>query len=157
MKSKVKLSRFSSILTLIITGVLMIACIASFNEKPAFYCILFILIILLLFGFLYGPTSVEADNHNVIVYSMLKKFHIPIENIGSVELYQPTMGAIRLCASGGYMGYWGIFREGDIGKYTAYYGNASDCFLIRMKNGDKYVLGCENPAAMVDYINSQYK
>lgn len=157
MKSKVKLSRFSSILTLIITGVLMIACIASFNEKPAFYCILFILIILLLFGFLYGPTSVEADNHNVIVYSMLKKFHIPIENIGSVELYQPTMGAIRLCASGGYMGYWGIFREGDIGKYTAYYGKASDCFLIRMKNGDKYVLGCENPAAMVDYINSRYK
>lgn len=157
MKSKVKLSQFSSLLTLIITGAVIIGCIATFNEKPVFYCILFILIILMIFGFLYGPTSIEADNHNVTVHNMLKKFHIPIENIGSVELYQPTMGAIRLCASGGYMGYWGIFREGDIGKYTAYYGKASDCFLIRMKNGDKYVLGCENPAAMVDYINSQYK
>lgn len=157
MKSKVNLSRYSTLLTLIITGALMIGCVVTFNEKPAFYCLLFLLILLLIFGFLYGPTSVEADNKNITVRSMLKKFHIPMENIDSVELHQPTMGAIRLCASGGYMGYWGIFREGYIGKYTAYYGKASDCFLIRMKNGDKYVIGCENPSAMVEYIISQRK
>lgn len=80
-----------------------------------------------------------------------------MRNVKSAELFQPTMGSIRICASGGYMGYWGIFREGDIGQYTAFYGKASDCFLIRLKNGDKYVLGCEAPASMVDYIKSQIK
>ena len=52
------------------------------------------------------------------------------------------------------MGYWGLFREGDVGRYMAYYGKASDCFMIRMKNGDKYVLGCKNPGEMVEYIKS---
>ena len=33
-----------------------------------------------------------------------------------------------------YMGYWGVYR-GYIGRYIAYYGKASDCFLINMKNG----------------------
>ena len=77
-----------------------------------------------------------------------------MRNVESVELFMPTMGAIRIFASGGFMGYWGIFREGDIGRYYGFYGKASDCFLVRMKNGDKYVLGCENPKIMVDYINA---
>lgn len=76
-------------------------------------------------------------------------------DIDNVELFQPTMGAIRIFASGGFMGYWGMFREGDIGRYYAFYGKASDCFLIRMKNGDKYVLGCDNPSHMVAFIRSQ--
>lgn len=78
-----------------------------------------------------------------------------MSEVESVELFQPTMGAIRICGSGGFMGYWGIFREGDIGNYIAFYGKASDCFLVRLKNGSKYVLGCNQPDKMVDYINSQ--
>ena len=87
--------------------------------------------------------------------SVFKRKRIPMCEVVSVELFQPTMGAIRIFGSGGYMGYWGIFREGDIGRYYAFYGKASDCFLVRTKNGDKYVLGCSNPEKMVDYINSQ--
>ena len=29
----------------------------------------------------------------------------------------------RICAAGGLMGFWGIFRGMDIGTYMAYYGN----------------------------------
>jgi hypothetical protein len=39
----------------------------------------------------------------------------------------------------------------------AYYGKASDCFLIRLDNGKKYVLGCKDADAMVDYIQKQIK
>ena len=53
------------------------------------------------------------------------------------------MGARRLFGSGGFFGYWGIFKEGDVGRYAAYFGKASDCFLVRMKNGDKYVVPAE--------------
>lgn len=87
----------------------------------------------------------------------MRKQRLMMHNVESVELFQPTMGAIRIFGSGGYMGYWGIFRESDIGRYVAYYGKASDCFLVRMKNGDKYVLGCEHPRLMVNYISSQIK
>ncbi len=53
------------------------------------------------------------------------------------------------------MGYWGWFSERDLGKYFAYYGKASDCFLVTMKDGRKYMLGCQNPAEMVDAINAR--
>lgn len=55
------------------------------------------------------------------------------------------------------MGYWGIFREGDIGRYMACYGKGSDCFIIHLDNGDKYLLGCRNPEEMAAYIRSLIK
>jgi hypothetical protein len=39
----------------------------------------------------------------------------------------------------------------------AYYGKASDCFLLRLDNGKQYVLGCKDADAMVDYIQKQIK
>ena len=155
MKSKIRLSKYALLLTIIVTIVLIVCCILTYKEEPIFWVILSILIVLLLFGLLYGPTQIIVNGEYLIIKSCLLKRHIRIRNIDSVELFQPTMGAIRICASGGYFGYWGMFREGDIGRYAGYYGRASDCFLIRMKNGDKYVLGCENPEEMVEYIKSQ--
>ena len=119
------------------------------------YFLLGALVIVLVPALFYGPKSISVDSQMVTVNTWLRKHRIPLAEIESVELFQPTMGSIRICGSGGYMGYWGIFREGDIGRYVAYYGKSSNCFLIRMRNGDKYVLGCENPAEMVEYINSR--
>ena len=157
MESKVQLSKYAFNLTLIINVVLIGCCVAMFNETPGFWIVLGILILLLFFGFLYGPRQIIASPEYVIVKTYLRKRKILVRNIKSVELFQPTMGSIRLLGSGGYCGYWGIFREGDVGRYAGYYGKSSDCFLIRMKNGDKYVLGCQNPAEMVEYIQSQIK
>ena len=158
MESKVKLSTYSLILTLLVTAVLIgaVALLLWNGENKGFIAAI-LLFFALLSGWLYGPVSIAANDKNVIIKSLMRRQRLQISKIQSVELFQPTMGSIRIFASGGYMGYWGIFREGDIGRYVGYYGKASDCFLIRMKNGDKYVLGCENPADMVDYINSRIK
>ena len=75
-------------------------------------------------------------------------------DVKSVRLCPPTMGAIRIFGSGGFLGYWGWFKERDLGKYFAYYGRSSDCFLVELKDGRKYMLGCKNPQKMVEYINS---
>lgn len=112
---------------------------------------------LLLFGFLYTPLSVSVDSNYVKVSSLLKVRKIKLENIKSVELFQPTMGAIRIFASGGFMGYWGLFREGDVGNYMAFFGKSSDCFMIKTNNGDKYVFGCKDPKIMVEEIKRRLK
>lgn len=114
-----------------------------------------IFLILFITSLFFGAAYIKADSHYIIMGSLLRGKKIPMADVESVELFQPTMGALRIVASGGYMGYWGLFREGDIGKYYGFYGKASDCFLVRMKDGRKYVLGCNNPAKMVDYIQSQ--
>lgn len=156
-KSKVRLSRFSIIVTTFLNCALYISCFFTLREKPIFFILLSIALLLLISGLLYGPISIKADSECITIGSIMRKQRLMIRNVESVELFQPTMGAIRIFGSGGYMGYWGIFRESDIGRYVAYYGKASDCFLVRMKNGDKYVLGCENPRPMVNYISSQIK
>ena len=153
MKSRIQLSSFSLCLTIIMLGVMVAVCVATFDEPVAFYCMLPILVSLLV-CVAYAPLSIKADDSCITIVRMLKNRKILMRDVESVQLFQPTLGAIRIWASGGFMGYWGIFREGDIVRYEAFYGKSSDCFLVRMKNGDKYVLGCENPAAMVDYIKS---
>ena len=112
---------------------------------------------MLISGWLYGPVTISADETSVTIKSVLRRQRLDISHITSVELFRPTMWSIRIFGSGGYMGYWGIFREAVIGRYMGYYGKASDCFLIRMKNGDKYVLGCEHPSEMVNFIHSKIK
>lgn len=155
MRSKVQLSKYAFILTLIINVILMICCVTLINEKPTFWFVVAIWFIFLVCGLLFGPTEIIADKDYVTIKSCLRKHKISVRDIQSIELFQPSMGAYRLFASGGYFGYWGLFREGDVGKYTAYYGKASDCFLIRIKNGDRYVLGCIHPEEMVGYIQRQ--
>ena len=154
MKSKVKYSQYVTILTAIIYGVMFVGCIATVKEEPEFFCLLGIFLILFFCALFYGVAYIKVTDDYIIMGSLLKSKKILMRNVESVELFRPTMGAIRIFASGGFMGYWGIFREGDIGRYYGFYGKASDCFLVRMKNGDKYVLGCENPKKMVDYIKT---
>jgi len=157
MRSKIKYSRFSIVLTVILFLVFYIGCFATFHEKKVFYTLLAVYLILIVCALCYGVAYVKANHDYIIMGSIFKSRKISVHNIASVELFQPTIGAIRICGSGGFMGYWGIFREGDIGRYYAFYGKSSDCFLVRLKNGDKYVIGCENPYAMVEYIKSQIK
>ena len=153
MESKVKLSAYAGFMTLIVTAVIIAGCVLTYGRGDAFIVFLVLLLLLIVFSLLYAPLKIKASTEYVKVRSALKSHKIPVRDIESVELFQPTMGSMRLCGSGGYMGYWGIFREGDVGRYTAYYGKASDCFIIRLKNGDKFVLGCENPSLMVSFIS----
>lgn len=157
MKSKIAYSKYVSILTAIVMLLLFVGLIATVHESTKFFVLLACSLVLLVFALLYGATSIKTNPDCIIMCSPLRKKKILMRDVESVELFQPTMGAIRVCGSGGFMGYWGIFKEGDIGRYYAFYGKASDCFLVRMKNGDKYVFGCENPDAIVDYIKSQIK
>lgn len=145
------------VLTAVILIALYAACIATLHEKAAFFTILSMFVLTGIMGLLYGPWYLQASPEQIVMGSLLRKRKILMRDVESAELFKPTMGAIRIFASGGFMGYWGIFREGDIGRYYAFYGKSSDCMLVRMKNGDKYVLGCENPAAMVDYIKEHIK
>jgi hypothetical protein len=79
--------------------------------------------------------------------------------IVSAERYYPTRSNMQICicASGGFFGYWGAFRSDDIGNYFAYYGKATDCFLIIANDGSKYVIGCRDVENTVNYVNSKIK
>lgn len=112
-------------------------------------------IVLLLSALCFMPLSISLDNRSLRIRRPLKAKSISLTDIADVRLSSPTMGAKRICGSGGWFGWYGWFKENDLGKYFAYYGKASDCFLITLKDGKKYMLGCKDATEMVKAINNR--
>ncbi len=156
MKSRVDFSRFSAVIT-IVTTILLVALMSIdiSGARVMFLTIAAIAIPLLFISLWYAPLSIElTDNEIYINRSISPSKRIPLADIASVKRHNPK-NAIRLCASGGFLGYWGMFSEPKVGKYFGYFGNTADCFLVELKSGKKYLLGCKNPDEMVEAINAK--
>lgn len=153
MKQRVDISGVSVVLTIILFGFLLGAAYIMYCQEAmaSVYIMLGLAMVLALSVLFFAPMSVTADEQELCFASSFCYKCIPMKSIASVELYKPG-NYIRICASGGFCGYWGYFREQGIGKYYGAYGKASECFLVRLKNGKQYVLGCKNHREMVEYI-----
>ncbi|MBD5218918.1 MAG: hypothetical protein HDS72_01535 [Bacteroidales bacterium] len=155
MKRKVKFSGWAMGLT-VMWIVLLIAMLGiSIRRAEGYVVITALLLMWFVAGLVYMPLAVSVDGHFLAVHRPLWAKRISLADIESVELMPPTMGAQRLLGSAGVMGYWGRYEERDLGKYFAYYWRSSDCFLVRLRNGHQYMLGCENPADMVEAIKAK--
>ncbi|MDE6048395.1 MAG: PH domain-containing protein [Paramuribaculum sp.] len=159
MTSKVKISIFSISLTIIVLVFLIVMMVMEMarDRKTIAYIIAALLVISCGFALYYTPMELKATESQLEICRSIAIKPIPYSAVESVTLCPPTMAEKRLFASGGFFGYWGWFSEPGIGKYFAYYGKSSDCFLITLKSGKKYVLGCENAPQMVDFISSRLK
>lgn len=157
MKQRVAYSTYSIIITLIIFMTFLLLSSSNLTQGILFRkYLLFLVITSLLIGSLfYMPLSVDVNEKRLRARRPILSKEINISDIQSIILCPPTIGEQRLFGSGGFLGYWGWFREKNIGKYFAYFGKSSDCFLIRLKNGQLYRIGCKNPKAIVDYIQER--
>lgn len=156
MKQKVSYSTASLVVTIAVTALLIYILFAAYGSNK--FGLMAVLIVTLWgAALLYAPMWVELGPDCVTMRHPLRKTRLPLRDVAVAEPYQPTMGDRRIFGSGGYFGHWGIFSAADVGKYTAYYGKSSQCFMVRMKNGDKYVFGCENPAEITDAVNLRLK
>lgn len=156
MKKNVVYSSYSWIITSVITAVLAGMAIYFTRRDDLVFCYIFLgcLAALILCSMYYAPVTISADNMVVSVSRLVRTRKLPISEMTSVKLCPPTMGEKRLFGSGGFLGYWGWFSERDLGRYFAYYGKASDCFFVKMRDGRQYMLGCDGAAEMVEYIKS---
>lgn len=156
MKQKVKFSAYALIITaaVMILSVVGIFSLIDAGEKLALFCI--IMGATIAFGLYYCPKSIEATESGITLHRLLsapKVFNY--NSIQAVDTCYPSLGGLRLCASGGFFGYWGYFSDIMIGSYFGYYGSRSNCVLVKLKGGKQYVLGCENPALFVSFVNQK--
>ena len=157
MKKRVLISTYSVITTIVCFALIIGLGIYLLckGETVAAYVDFAIVIFLSIAALFYAPLSLTLTDTTLEINRSLRIKTLPLKDIESVKLCPPTMGAIRVCGSGGYLGYWGWFKERDLGKYFAYYGKASDCFVVRMKDGRQYMLGCKDAPEMVAAIQSK--
>ena len=152
MKQKVNLSLYCKLLSAIVSIILLVILHYS-NNLWSVTTIGLILLVWIGLAFYFMPVSVSVDDKALHINRLAKTKTIPYSEISSITPMQPTMGEQRLFGSAGWFGYWGWFKEKDLGKYFAYYGKASDCFFVRLKNGSKYMLGCEDPQLLTSFVS----
>lgn len=154
MKQSVKFSPYALFLTIISLVILIaVMIILLHNDKvvPA-YIFAGVIVFICAMSLFYTPMSVSVTANSLNVNRSLRVKSIPFDEIESIRLCPPTMGERRVCGSGGWFGYWGWFHDRELGRYFAYYGKSSDCFLVRLRNGRSYVIGCQNPQTIVDEV-----
>lgn len=159
MKSTVKISTKSIVVTaiyfIIVTGV----CLFMFDRHGAEAYVWVLFAIVCTLGALclfYCPMYVEVDDKNLSVGRSLRIKEVPLSEIASVELWTPTGREQRIYANGGVgFGYWGWYSAPGIGKYFAYYGEPDNCFMVTLRDGRHYLLGCSDAREMVDALSAR--
>ena len=154
MKKIVRLSTWCSVMTSLGLLLLLAALYNAKQPAPA-YMVAAALIIICSVALFYMPLSISVKNGFLNINRPLKIKSIPIDQIKSAAPCPKTIYGRRICGSGGWFGYYGWFSAPAIGRYFAYYGKRSDRFLLSLKDGKKYILGCDSPEEMVAYINNQ--
>lgn len=150
MKSKVHFSRYCVIITIAVLAALSVGIIAKFHEKDSCILLSTILIVTTFAGLYYCPMSVTVEKDCLRLHRLLSGDKcFKISDIKEIDTCYPSAGGLRLCGSGGFFGYWGYFSDIMIGQYFGYYGDRSQCFYVKLKNGRQYVLSCENHTAIV--------
>ena len=153
MKSKVALSTYCKVITFALVILLIVGIVSCSDNGTKLLALVFISIALIGFSLFYFPTAVETTGNAFIIHRFLKSKTIPYSSISSADTCIPSAGGIRLCGSGGFLGYWGYFNDIIIGTYFGYYGNRNQCILIKLKNGRQYVVSCEEQIKMIHSIN----
>lgn len=154
MKQSVKFSPYAlflTIISLVILIAVMIILLHNGKVVPA-YIFAGVIVFICAMSLFYTPMSVSVTANSLNVNRSLRVKSIPFDEIESIRLCPPTMGERRVCGSSGWFGYWGWFHDRELGRYFAYYGKSSDCFLVRLRNGRSYVIGCQNPQTIVDEV-----
>lgn len=154
MKQKVSLSSFSIMLSGIVMIILLCALYYS-NSTISISIFSAIIIVLCALALYYMPLSVSVNDVDLCVNRTICTKRIPLKEIREIKRMTASMLGWRFFGCDGRFGYWGWYKEKTLGKYFAYYGKEFDCFFVRLKDGRQYVLGCDNPDAIVNYIKSK--
>ncbi len=80
------------------------------EEKLTIFCI--IMGMTTIAGIYYCPKSIEANDSGITLHRLLsspKVFHY--NSIQTVDTFYPSVGGLRLCASGGYFRLLGLFQR----------------------------------------------
>lgn len=151
-KSKVHFSKLVLAITIGVAVVLLAALIATSEDLKGFRLMSSIIIIMTATAMYYSPKRLELSENHLVIRRFMGSKVIYINTIFKAERCYPLLGGIRLCGSGGFMGYWGYFQDHVIGTFFGYYGDRAQCILIRLNNGRQYVVSCEDPEIFLEEL-----
>jgi hypothetical protein len=104
--------------------------------------ILFLLLGVLIGGYLFSPQSYAVTNTELIIHRPIKDRKIAIADITEIRAIDSAelSGTIRTFGVGGLFGYYGMYYNAKIGSMTWYMTQRKNQVLIRTSKGDKIMI-----------------
>jgi hypothetical protein len=144
--------RIITVIVAILAIFVEITLISKYADNSYFGILAIILAVALGAFVLNAPLSITLNDSQLVLKKILGKTVIKYNHIDSISPYVRDGSDIRVFGSGGFCGYVGIFSNRKIGKYIAYVGDPKQSFLVKTKNGKKYVFSCENVEIVIDTV-----
>jgi hypothetical protein len=90
------------------------------------------LVLIILAAYAYSPRSYVFADRSIVVRRLAGRVRIPLNDLREVRRGTPddSRGCIRLWGSGGFFGYYGLFRSAKLGKFTAYVTNRNNRVVV---------------------------
>ena len=101
-----------------------------------------------------APLKIVLQNNILSIKRVCFTKNIPYNEIEYIARYNPQAD-MRLCASGGFFGYIGIFCNRQTGYYFAFMGVINEAVFIETTNGKRFVVSCEEPDLLVSEIRNR--
>ncbi len=149
MKENVTLDTLSKVMTTLVFAILisiayyMIRDVGN-NEIPVIAPVVVIGFFILTLGtsWAFHPTSYEVNDNGLLIHRPVGALTITkdqIVNIEPVDAAKLRFG-LRLFASGGFFGYFGLYSSNSIGRYIRYTGHSKNLIMIETEKR-RYVIG----------------
>lgn len=103
---------------------------------------------------LFAPLGYEVSADAVVVRRLVRSVIIPMETICDVRRVEPEeiRFAVRLFASGGFLGWFGLFFSQSLRRFWAYAGNRDDLVLVTQTDGTRIVLSPDPPDGFIETV-----
>ncbi len=105
---------------------------------PAFILVLPIMttpLLILLAGFLGAPRAFTLDATSLTIELRSGHVIIPLSSIREVRALEPRETLQRVGGVGGFFGYWGDYRNPELGSVKLYATRSDDRLLLRTDGG----------------------
>lgn len=150
-EERVERSQYVKLITWIVSFIILMAGIVfpvlilwvnqDMMSKVIGASVLCLIFFTLIFTVAYQPRKLILSETHIIMERILGQVYISYSDITDISLYhRENVAEIRIFGIGGLGGYIGKFYNSKIGFYTAYVGDYSQAFLIKINNREKYVM-----------------
>jgi hypothetical protein len=117
------------------TKILSAVVIISLLAIAAFVHVIFIgclAILAPILGFAYSPRGYSISSRTITVKRLMGNVEVPLEQVHEARrlVKDDLRGCIRVFGSGGFFGYYGLFRTTKLGKCTWYMTNRKNAVVL---------------------------
>lgn len=111
------------------------------------------LIEMIVMGLYYCPVSIIVTQNQLLIRRFFTSKNVPLNEIVSVEIYSGSTRFLKVCGSGGMFGFYGWYKNKELGRFFIYATNLKELICITLISGKKYMISCEDARNMYNEIH----